>query len=853
VSEWRFDSARFVEEVLKPVQDGWRPDEDLFRVYLLAPDVTDGRTVRTALAEVKRQLGGQQYRGFKRACEQLRAQHESATATLTDSALLSAHRRSVTDRRAKLAANLRQDLRGAPGMSTSDIMARVRSSKGALTPTAVRAVLKEIGARELDPTELPDTPEPRQWAGTTNLLAHVHHDSLWEYLATTLGGAAPTTRDLEKRRERLRISRDAGTSAETTLLKRIQQWLEANELVAVLRHELLSGLAAHVSYGYAEVAAAAEAATERLRPLGLPADASAVAYAAWCRHLASATSTEPAWHADYRAAIRDLRLRQALAVLDGQPGLTDEWRERRTDLAGQLATLDAELARYKALENTDVEAAVAGYLRVRESLVEREIETAIERCRPAEPGSATAVADAGRVVVSWRPSTATAGRISYRVARDSVVVCEETGGLEATDEDPPGGTPLIYRVHTLRDGNPSARPARTGKITVLREVLDLDLRGEPDSVSGRWRLPVGASGAEVSRDERPLRDVRSSTFVDQDVRPGRSYDYVVRATYRLADGTTARSDGVHASAQCQEIPRPVTDLAAEFDGDEVTARWTPPPSGDVEVLALGPGADPPDQDVVPVKKARSYGSVVKAVGPAGAGRLRGRLNAANKRQKLVPVTVLGELAAIGTPCTVDVRHGLVRSLRLSRRGATVQLTWEWPTGATTARVVWRTSAKPTGPTDPNASVHDVTRVTYDSSGVSLPVPAGDHWFGVCTVLSDGSARTYGPLVLKQETTVPTVGYTIERARFWQPSRRVLVVRGEPGMELPDIVLTAKASIRPLDADDGEQLLHIDASTAPLRKEFTVPAGLRRPVYLRAFARDERLVLVPSRPDQLVLT
>lgn len=851
MSEWRFDSARFVAEVLKPVQDGWRPEEDLFRVYLLPPDTADGAVVRAALAEINRQLGGQQYRGFKRACEQLRAQHQSATETLTDPRKLDAYRREVVNHRRKLGKSLRQRLHGAPGMSTVDVTAFVRSSKGAFTRTTVQEALAEIGAREQDPVALPDTPEPRQWAGTPNLLAQLHHDSLWSYLATTLGGTATTAHDLERRREKLRVSRDASSNAETTLLKRVQQWTEADELVVVLRHELLSGLATQVPFGYTEVAAAAESATDRLRKLGLPADPGAVAYATWCQHLASAGESEPGWHDDYRAATRDLRLRHALAILDGQPGLTDEWRERREELTAQLSALDAELARCGALESTDVEAAVTGYQRIREKLADREVETAIERCRPAAPGSATATVNAGRVVLSWRPSTATAGRIGYRVTRGSTVVCE-TGGLDAVDEDPPGGTALTYQVHTLRDGNPSARPARTGTVTVLREVLDLELRGEPDSISGRWRLPAGASGAVVSRDGQPVRDVRSSTFVDRDVRPGRSYDYVVSTTYRLTDGTTARSDGTHASARCQEVPRPVTDLAAELDGDEVTARWTPPPRGDVEVLLLRPGAESPDQDVVPVATARSYGTVVRAAGPARAGLLRGRLSAAGKRRKLVPITVLGELAAVGASCTLDVRHGSVRSLRLSRRGETVQLTWEWPAGATAARVVWRTSQKPTGPTDPEASVLDVTRVTYDSSGVSLPVPVGDHWFGVCTVLTDGTARSFGPLVLAQESTALTLQYTIERA-FWRRSRRVLVVQGEPGLELPSIVLTAKTSIRPLDADDGEQLLHTDAGVAPIRAEFIVPASLRRPVYLRAFARNRSLVLVPSQPDQLVLT
>jgi hypothetical protein len=201
---------------------------------------------------------------------------------------------------------------------------------------------------------------------------------------------------------------------------------------------------------------------------------------------------------------------------------------------------------------------------------------------------------------------------------------------------------------------------------------------------------------------------------------------------------------------------------------------------------------------------------------------------------------------------LDVRHGSVRSLRLRRLGGTVRLTWEWPAGASAARVVWRTGAKPTGPTDPEASVEDVTRVTYESRGVSLPVPQGDHWFGVCTVLSEDAELSFGPLVLKRESTTASVHYTVERDRWLRPGRRVLVVAGEPGCELPPIVLTARTQVRPLRPDDGEQLVRTEAATAPLRIEFRVPARLGRPVHLRAFSRDDRLVLVPAHPEQLVL-
>ena len=44
------------------------------------------------------------------------------------------------------------------------------------------------------------------------------------------------------------------------------------------------------------------------------------------------------------------------------------------------------------------------------------------------------------------------------------------------------------------------------------------------------------------------------------------------------------------------------------------------------------------------------------------------------------------------------------------------------------------------------------------------VPAGEHWFGVCTVIADGAGQSFGPLVLKQKSTTATAYYTVERNR-----------------------------------------------------------------------------------------
>ncbi|KOV90039.1 hypothetical protein [Nocardia sp. NRRL S-836] len=847
MTRWSFDGARFVEEVLKPVLDGWRPDEDLFRVYLLPPDVTDDAEVRAALEEIGRQFGKQQYRNFRRATELLRGQHEAACATLLDPVSRQEHRARVAARAIKLTDAVRQRCQGAPGLPPGEVTALARSLK--VARGAVVGALSSVGGRELAPADLGDTPEPAGWVEARGHLAQLRRGSLWDYL-TDLGGTATTAARLSARRDKLRVSRSSDTTSETTLLRLVQQWLEGGNLTAVLRFELLSTLADHAAYSYAEAAKAAHAAAHRLAPLGVDVKPDAVAYAVWCARRFTAAESQPAWQEHYQHAVRELRLRAALTVLEQQPNLPEGWQEHRTALAARLSELDAELARCEALEGSDPEAAVAGYLRVREHLADSRIDAAVRRCRPAPPRSATARVQNGGVAVSWSRSTSTAGHIGYRVTRGTTVVCDETTACEYVDDQAPNGTRLKYSVHTLRDGNPSAAPARTTAVVVLGEVTGLELRGEPDRITGRWKLPRGASGVTVTRDGSAVRDAGAESFSDNAVRPGQVHEYLVRTRYRQSDGTQETSDGVRAAASCQEVPVAVTDLVAEFEDDEVVARWTPPPRGNVELFELRDGEEPPALDIVPAARARDCGIPLRPSGISTSGQLRARPVSPGRRRTIVPVTVLGDLAAIGKPCDLDPRQSSVRSLRADRFGSTVRLTWEWPAGATGARIVWRADGKPHGPTDTAAAHVDITRVAYDSRGLSVSIPPGDYWFGVCTTVTSDGVRSFGPLVLRRESATGTARYTVEPGSRFPRRKPRLVVESEH--DVPPLVLLAKSGVRPMDSHDGEVLLRVTGGPAPLAVEFDVPGHLRKPVVLRAFSEDDRVVLVPSRPDRLSL-
>ena len=860
MSGWTFDEPRFLEEVLKPVQDGWPPAHDLFRVYLLPPDVADAQVVARALDEVKRQFAKQQYRAFRGACDQLRAQHPAAAALLTDPHRRKAHRAEVLAGRGKLTTTLRHRLDGAPGLPPSEVAALARNSNGAFTRSAVRAALAELGAAEREPAELPPTPQPGQWAQLPGPLAQLGHASLWAYLngSGEFAGAATAARHLTARRERLRVSRSADSAAETTVLKLVEQWLAGDGLAAALRHEVLAELGREAEFGYPATTRLAAGLADRLPALGLPADHRAVAYTVWAARRFGNVEREFAWTAAYQSAVRAGELRGALEVLTGQPGLSEEWQAKRDELRARLAELDRELARCRALERTDTEAAVEAYLRIRAELADPAVDVAIERCRPAPAGGAVARVDGDRVIVSWRPSPATAGRISYRVTRGDTVVAETAGTCTATDPRPPGGTPLVYRVLCLRDGNAADRSADTGPVTVLPDVTELELQGGSDAITGRWRLPDGAAGVVVSRrhgtaDESALPGTHATSFTDRDVRPGDSYEYRVRARYRLDDGSTALSQGARATAGCQEVPVAVTDLRAEFDGDEIVADWTPPARGEVELLELRQGEAVPDRAVVPAARARRHGTALRATGYGVTGHLRSRANTPGRRLVLLPVTVLGELAAIGAAHELDARHGGVRSLRVLRLGEAVRLTWEWPPGATEVRVVWRTAVRPSGPTDPQASFVDVTRVAYDSRGVEAKVGPGEHWFGVCTVVGSPEP-SFGPLVLARESTPGEASYRVRRTGLLPTRRRwILVVEGPPGSDLPPVVLLARTGLRPMNSGDGEVLLRLPGGASPMQGEFVLPPALRRPAHLRAFSAEDRLVLIPARPDDLVVT
>jgi hypothetical protein len=861
-----FDAARYVEDVIKPIQQGWAPTRNFFRVYQLSPEASQA-DVQEALDVLARQWSTPELRQHGQACERLRACHPKAAEVLGDRDLRADHRTAVDREHRALVNVVRHRLHGAPGMTATAIAMLVRQSAGRWSRPDVMAALAVNQADECAPAELPAAPEPKRWSTLLSSLPDVPHKRLWDYLtcAPGLAGVATTATQIEARRQRLRASRGFHATAETTVLKLVELWLDEPGLAAVLRHEMMSELAAEALLGYRAVRDLASADPERCATARLPHDPDVLAYAVWCAR----TDGAP-WERDYAEAIVERRLTAALAVLNARP-LPRPWIGIRDNLHDTVDRLTGELARARELEDDSPEDAAAAYLAIGRELSDPAIEAGLLRCRALAPEQVTAHLDDDQVVVTWTPSRSTAGRIGYRVERGAAVLVVDTAELSITDS-PPVAVPCVYTVSTTRDGVPG-EAATSAEVTVLPEVQELAASAEPAAIRGQWRLPPEASGVLITRTDSAgtvvtLPAEGQENFVDYGVLPGARYFYLVRAAYPTPTGTRGHghSAGLWVSAECPSKPVPVTDLRAVPIGDEVDLGWTPPRDGHVTIHVPVSGVVPP-LGVVPAVSAEVAGRVVAAeragrdrhcvafevdvsgrvVAVEQAGRARVAATDLDGERVLIPVTVLGAWAAIGQASTIDVPLQPVTGLRAERFGPQVQLRWQWPRWAQDARVLWRIGTPLTSHLDCEASAMDVSRVAYASRGVRLRADRpGEYWFGVCMM----DRGQFGPMETVVSRGRPEARYTVQRIPWFRHGTHLVTVDGVN--PLPEVVIVAKSGARPLALEDGIELGRLPGGEATSVRRLSVPEWLQRPVFLRAFALDEVVLLRHPDPRDLIV-
>jgi hypothetical protein len=864
---WTLDKEALTSHVVQAVQRGWNPGENLFRVYQLAPDVEDEDLIRTALEGVRQALV--MGKGFDQSRSLLIERHPDAARLMLDPTARRRHRDEVRARHQELVAELRNLLGGGPALPRAQLQQSVELSRFRHSlPEAIEAV-RRAGGDEREPLDLPPAAErPTDWQQIVTLLPSVRavpdqaRQPLWAYLAL-LHGVRTTEQDLAERRLKLRTSRDSSRTAEENLIKILQRHLDAGSLRGLLAHEAIDTVRSAASYGWSAARAAAEQVRPLLLPLGVGLGPDDLAYAVWCQVKFSANAGS-AWMTEAENLLSAGDLRAALALLEARPGLPAAWERKRVELTARIQQLSQEIDAVRRLERDEPEQAARRYQALLAESSDQRLRDGLARCRPAAPAVVRAEFSAGDVVISWSPSTAEVGRISYRVVRgrdrfpldpsDGEVVGDPGTGTRVVDRGPPVATDLLYAVFTLRDDS-CASPGRTARLPArLPDVDQLAVVADVRGARLRWRTPPGAAGVVISRgpvigDPRssdatwPDTFVEQSSFLDGEAEPGSEHVYYLRVRYGDSATGARYSPGVSIRAGRHRIPAAVEDLEVTSAGDELRLRWSPPPAGRVDIL-LVTESEPLPRGMVPANE-QDRRQALELQGDPAAGHA-GAVHPRHLRGYwLVPTTVLGSLAAVGAGVRVDGVLASVGDLRATVRGTQTQLTWEWPQSAAQVVVLWRAGARPEGPGDPAARQQVISRSAYAAQGCRITGLQGHYCFAVATTSTSSGRIRYGGWQFTDALITGEARFTI-RTRWWMPRWRRVTVFWDAAEPLPPVQIRVKDGIRPRAAGDGNLLARLPSARSLQSIALRLPSEIRHP-HINVFSDDPAVVVVPASP------
>ncbi len=524
----------------------------------------------------------------------------------------------------------------------------------------------------------------------------------------------------------------------------------------------------------------------------------------------------------------------------------DEVRERVRAAAQRVDDLAARAQREIAANRPEIAAELLTTA-VREAADDTDLAGRLRMLAPPPVPAVRAGTAAGdRVAISWTPSPARTGGVSYQVVRtrqrpagsagDGEVI-GRTDGNELADPGAPAGDDLHYTVFATRSEGVWSPGATAGPVSLLPEVTGVSTVADESSVRVTWTARADATGFTVLREPGavPVRAGRSG-FADEELEPGIEYSYLIQVGY------PARSAGITVTAMPQAAPTEVPDLAVEplpgQDPGRLRLAWTLPASGDVRLRS---SAHRPRWS----RGVQITNAELTAYGKEVLGRTD---SAANRRAALtVPMpagrvfvtafSVGGGRAVVGPTVTVT-NIAPVTELRARRVGPVVRLSWTWPEGVALVRVRWW----PEDGSPEHAEQLDCWLRAYrDDGGLQLTTGVRAVRISVATVSRDGEGETVGtPAGLRVGGSGVPVHYKFTQAGTFRRKTR-LELSADQACPLPDLVVVqSPGRVVPLRPDQGTPVARIPAQRLEPGRPVTVEVPVqsaRGPYRLGCFVDD----------------
>ncbi|MFE1101509.1 fibronectin type III domain-containing protein [Nocardiopsis alba] len=578
-----------------------------------------------------------------------------------------------------------------------------------------------------------------------------------------------------------------------------------------------------------------------------PAEASRIA-AALRRGGRGAERTATA-EQEVRALLADRCLRQAEAATAELPR-EHPLRSEVSDLTERVDSLvrDADLAlREGRSEDAARDLAVAVDL----AMDDERLPLRLGAIPPEPVQEVTARVDGRRVVVTWRPSTSTAGAVSYRVTRRTgsggsarETPLGEVTGTEAVDDHLCVGGDAHYAVVAVRGGLGVSPEATSTPVMITPDVAEPRTVSDETGVTMSWRPPPEAIRIEVLRREGApphgsspdtiVVEHDGSRFHDTSVRPDVEYFYRVRAVYLTSRGRTRTSQGRVVRVVPGPRAVPVRDLRVFPEPRGFTASWTPPERGRVRLFTERRAPSVPFGTEVDTGPEALPGAPVPGTPVIGAdGRARLPLSLPAGITHVLAVTTAGESTVMGEHVRVTAAPP-VTDLRAERFDTAVRLGWTWPEHTATALVSWRPDT-PRESDLPTSAGEDRgvlgterrSRRRYDAEGgFEARMGAGPLLVTVRTVVPTGDDETLSVPVTVRVPGRVVLDYRVEPAGLLR-RERIVRLSSEVACRMPEIaVVYTPGRIQPHTGERGRVLSVLPAR--PLEPGERVSVRVRPP-------------------------
>jgi hypothetical protein len=528
------------------------------------------------------------------------------------------------------------------------------------------------------------------------------------------------------------------------------------------------------------------------------------------------------------------RLRAAQREAAALPA-TDPLRERIAAADARVASLSREADEELARGRTELAAA-----RLAEAARLASDDSAVaERLialPPPAPRHADACLDGDRVLVTWEPSAALAGRVRYRVRRgtgrpprspaEGTALLVREGRHEAIDAAAPVGTDLFYAVFADRGGDACAPAASTAAVIRVPDVTAVTVTVGQTAVAVSWQAPPGADRVHVVRaagrepqgpgDGTPVQ-ASLTGFTETGLRTGTEYFFRIAASYPGSAGQRRLAAGVVVAATPAPEPEPVTGLAVAAAGPgAAVASWTPPRYGRVRLVTSGAPPPWPAGTRLTAQQAAGLREIAGIPRRGADGRDSLALALSPGRHHICARTWQGSLVVIGESAEVVLAEP-VRRLTARRAHDSARLAWEWPEGAADAVIRWA-----------GREQRCSRRAYHDQGGATVTVGPAETLIEVHAVYPDPG----GPLTAPAAgCTVPARGvavyYRVRRAGL-RHQRRTVEFCPERAVRLPAIVVVRTVGrYFPAGPGDGEPLARLEPQDVTPERHATVTVEVGR--------------------------